>query len=371
MSSSFSLQVLAIHKDFLKFNLIDDCKNFIGRCGYEIILEKSDDNFNQFKQFNFEKKYESWYLVLDLLPWRSEKKRLKDIKWANPINYRNDWAIFTIIRFIKEGYNFKFLTNRNEDYLKFFGDSVSILLILKKKYPTIYNSIKQKQLNFSSPFKVIRSLYDFGCNNKTELVYYDNNSAICKIFKPDKLEYLKNEVRAREILKDKVNIPKILFKKKNYLVIEYIRDNNSFERLLNGYKLIKIKYVKQIFSDLKKMYKAGLINFDFHTGNIIVTNNFEIYYIDFEYIEFHNNLYTFTNNPAFKSHRKIDHNSPLEHITYEKYWYPYILLSLWSLVKLPIHLLYILRIQTIIRIYIKKYANKIFRKLRGEFLKIC
>ena len=103
MHSSFSLQIISFHKIIEDFNLLSETRNLFERCGYEIVLSKEQDNYQVFNSLIQDNNYSYWLLVVDILPWIEKKTRLDYLTWnLNSTNYRTDWAIYTVHRFLKE-----------------------------------------------------------------------------------------------------------------------------------------------------------------------------------------------------------------------------------------------------------------------------
>lgn len=361
---------------FLVNRKLDECtfkkiyRQFFYRCGFEIIFNKTDDINYSFKDiFGLHEEFDDWFIALDLFPWTNVKCSLQNIEWdKNSDNHRIEWSVFTVKRFLAEQ-----LCNKQNNHLKgillpdepfdYFANTSRLFKAFEEYYPDIADQINKKTIKFHCKFKIIKQLTDYGCNNRIDLVEYENQIMICKTFKPDRISFFKNEIIARKNFHQVINIPKIIIEGNNYLLIEYLKSSKPLTSLFNNYKLLKIRTAKRIILDLKCMFSKGFINLDFHPGNILVSNEQDLWYIDFEYLLQHNNDFSFLNNPGIIKHDKYLFNSPLSHITYKNYWEPIIKINLKILLYAPLPILLIFRAFTILKIILLKYSRKAMRKL--------
>lgn len=338
---------LIINKDVIRLSLLDAVTVLLRRCGFELI----------------ETNEETRWLLLDLLPWDSPKPiNVKiGINGKRFDNWRIHWASYIVpiylAKHLKETSSLSVLPSA-------LFEVIENVTLDKKQQEYVNNALRQ----FQMPYPIYKDLTNYGCNNRTCIVIRDGKKFLCKLFKGDRLHYLRNEVKVRDCLNGYVRFPLVEEVRGNYVLMEYIDGIKSISTKLNQFGYYPLMLLHDIFSVLYKLYCQGLVLLDFHPGNVILTEQNEIVFIDFEYVQWEETpKEDFFNSSYFVLPDKVICDGPLEEIGYEKFWKPYIQVEARMLLK-PKWYLGIIDVILGVTNLASKYKDKINRRIRNEVL---
>lgn len=164
------------------------------------------------------------------------------------------------------------------DYLTLAG--------IEEKY--IYEKILHYRESFSTKYQVIEVLSRYSKRAKIELISYNGKKAIKKTFKPMCEYFLKNEINAYTIFKEKLPIAELIETGKNYILTSYIEGAKPLGRR------ISIKTLRTCLNILGKIYEESYSLLDFTPNNFLIDSNGKVYIIDFEF------LYKYDKKPSFQ-----------------------------------------------------------------------
>lgn len=303
------IEFIEFENEILHYNLLEETKIFISRCGFEIIEERIESTEN----------FPVKFTLFDLFPLKTPIKDIDGNIYNDELfnnNYRLQWAKLVIIKYLNKELNQKkYNVKLSSEIFK-----INTLKNINTLNKELTDYIKCSISKFEVPYKIIKEFTNFGCNNRTDLVQKNKKIYVCKTFKPDRNKYLANEILVRGKIKNDVLFPKIIETGENYILFEYIDGAKPIYYMLNRFKKYPIDLQKSIFSDLKKIWDRGIILLDFHPGNILIDNNKNLYFIDFEYASLRTNERSFISGPSFIEPNKLFYYGPLDEITYEKCW---------------------------------------------------
>lgn len=187
---------------------------------------------------------------------------------------------------------------------------------------------------FRTPFPVIRSLTAFGNNARVDVVNYQGELAVCKVFRPGRQRYFENELAGLRLSKKIPQIPRLLAYGPNWVLTPYYEDAVEISDTANVFGLIPLSHAEDTFRALRRIHEAGYAHLDFHPAHVLVDRQGKVRLIDFD--RFHK--YT-KQAPAFQECPSITGYStePLADIpngrfpTHSRVWYPLIGLNIRNL----------------------------------------
>ena len=136
------------------------------------------------------------------------------------------------------------------------GKESNVFTAIKNKKRVIVKIYRMQNCDFKRMFEYIRkdTRYQFLSNNRRQIILAWTQR-----------EY-KNLLRAE---KGKVNAPKVLGWKNNIIVEEFIGDKEAAPPLKDTNPAFPYQFLQDIITEMKKMYKVGLIHGDLSSFNIL------------------------------------------------------------------------------------------------------
>jgi hypothetical protein len=138
--------------------------------------------------------------------------------------------------------------------------------------------------DFKTPYTVVRSLGGHSRRAKVEKVLFNGNHAVCKTFKRGCERFMERELKAREVGDSLQEMTKILEVGANYIVMEYIENNNDkiINKTTGFYPLWVLKRSREIIIHFRSQ---GYDYIDFCPQNIIYNEKDGLKIIDFEFLQ--------------------------------------------------------------------------------------
>ena len=141
---------------------------------------------------------------------------------------------------------------------------------------------------FKTKCPVIEVMSQYSKRAKVELIQYKEKKAVIKTFKPGCEWALENEIKAYNLFQGIIKIPELLEVGNNYIVTSYIEGSRPLG------KRIGIGTLKKCLLILRKIYDSGYSVLDFKPDNFLISDKYDIYMYDFEY------LYEYVDKPSFQ-----------------------------------------------------------------------
>lgn len=375
LSEKFRGLVSFIVRDkIVKANLVDELKKYIHKEGFTIIAEKKVEgqakknvvqkvrggNWNQGPWPSNGGLPEIVIAAIDLYPIEPDKED----KRAHPgITNKRIMNKKEIRDFI----NKKFEEER--DWCNGIHSSdnelqaIEYLSLAGFDKNNLYDLLQNKQREFKTDQKVIKTLSRYSKRAKVELISYNNETAVRKTFKPNCERFLNNEIRAYKEFYPLGITPKLYEYGENYLITEAIENARPFGRKIG------IRDVKKCLAYLKLIYDKGYSLLDFQPCNFVLDENDNLYLIDFEF------LYEYKKRPVYLNSYDLvgipksldpsitpNHHIPPGEFAFTALWYRFTGLIYEDLKKLDDFSTFL---KSNLRFYKLKIRGRILRKLES------
>ncbi|MCM8532162.1 MAG: hypothetical protein NE330_13460 [Lentisphaeraceae bacterium] len=184
---------------------------------------------------------------------------------------------------LRQFVNAKLPNQQKLNYIHCCDDTLESLEYLDILVPQEKEKILAKKQSFEdklrSPFEVIKNFDRFQRRARIKLISFHGKTAICKIYKDNRDEFMKREVFAYgELSKSISSIPKLLDKGENWIVIEHIdHDVNTQNEIIKD-------NLDQVAKLTIQLWEHGYAHLDLHPDNILAQNNGKLCLIDFEFL---------------------------------------------------------------------------------------
>ena len=206
----------------------------------------------------------------------------------------------------------------------------------------------EEDIAFLTTEPVLQDMTHNGRRAKVELITFNEQHAVKKTFRKGRERFLEREIFVSENLgRDCKWVPSLLDKGPNYIIYPYYENTL---RLKYG-RLLPLPIVVEAINALRFFYDNGYFLFDAHPTNLIYDKKAGLKLIDFEFIYPYEKIpnsfeesYDIVGAPHdFKGDQPII-NAETIRKTYTRCWYPYIGLSLKSLLYDPLWLKHLKRL---------------------------
>ncbi len=132
---------------------------------------------------------------------------------------------------------------------------------------------------------VIRVLRRPAFRSKTELIQWNGGQAVKKTFRLSAKRFLDREIFAFENLSKVCDtVPKPLAYDETSITLPYIPNVMERMSLRRKNRLLR-PYGKEVFGLLKAVFDLGCIAIDFHPGNLLLTPEGRLYFVNFEFMQ--------------------------------------------------------------------------------------
>lgn len=151
----------------------------------------------------------------------------------------------------------------------------------------IDNCIETNKERTIENYEIVKDLSRHSSRAKVELIKFENNLAIKKTYKLNKLEYLEREVWFLKIMADSGMVPKVLKEEKNYVIMEYI---NYAIPIFSSKQRMTSKNIIQLRRFFEILYAKEITILDINATNVLLDGKGNIKCIDFEYAQKYSEL---------------------------------------------------------------------------------
>lgn len=150
------------------------------------------------------------------------------------------------------------------------------------KVAEVEQHVHDRLSSYRPPFPVARSLGGLGANARVDLVDFDGQPAVCKLFRPGRERFFVRETQALTVLRSHVAVlPEVLASGDRWYITPFYEVAPASER--DRYWLLPLPLVHQMLAFLRSVYDQGFAHMDFHPGNVLRLRDGSIKVIDFEY----------------------------------------------------------------------------------------
>jgi len=247
---------------------------------------------------------------------------------------------------------------------------------IQSKIDLIQNKIKNK-------YTVIEDKSRHARRAKVEEVIFKKDRNICKTFRPGRERFLKREIKARHLGKEKNDISEILEYGDNYIILKKY-DNQlanvcRYRPLFQKEKYLPIWLIKQLCDFILFFRKRGYELIDFSPYNILYSEIDGVKVIDFEFLQKgksqNNSLKgSYACYPIPKNFNgDIPSHLKNEKSPYKQKWINKTGLPLWAFVRaknIPIPFLFVIQICFLIKVSVNRIPSAIFKKIKLQKVKI-
>jgi hypothetical protein len=140
-----------------------------------------------------------------------------------------------------------------------------------------------------TPYAVVDRLGGNSRRAKVEVVRFKSGLAVCKVFRPNAIRFLKRELLARELLPSKSEIAPILESGENYIITKYYKHDNKqlscFKPLFGKRWFIPVSAVQRSAALIKSFRQLGYELIDFSPQNMIFDQRDGLKVVDFEFLQ--------------------------------------------------------------------------------------
>ena len=208
---------------------------------------------------------------------------------------------------------------------------------MPEKVNSIFEHIRDSNRAFQTSEPVHQVLTSHGRRAKTEVIEFEDKLAVKKTFKSHQRRFVEREATAmRELSRTIPEIPVLLEAGECYVVFPYFDDVLRYRE--SSPRLMPLRYAKRSIVALRKIFDAGYAVIDAHPLNVIVDREDGLKLVDFEF------LHRYDRQPAsFEQCFDIagcppdfDGDQPTGGgLSYMSGWYPFVGLTLDSLLHDP------------------------------------
>lgn len=139
-----------------------------------------------------------------------------------------------------------------------------------------------------TPYPVVDRLGGNSRRAKVEVIQYKSGVAVCKVFRPSALRFLKRELVARKLLPHNREIAPILESGENYIITKYYKDGDAqlsyFKPLLSKRRFIPVSAIQRSAELIKSFRRLGYEPIDFSPKNMIFDEQDGLKVVDFEFL---------------------------------------------------------------------------------------
>jgi hypothetical protein len=150
----------------------------------------------------------------------------------------------------------------------------------KSQIHKLLELINKKKSIYTNPYEVLEHLTRNANRAKVELINYNNQKAVCKTYKMNKLDFLENEFWFLNCMSETEFVPKILEKGNNYIITEYFENAISLSSLNH----IDVRLANQLKLFLEIIYNKNITILDLNPSNVLLHKN-QLKFIDFEFAQ--------------------------------------------------------------------------------------
>lgn len=308
------------------------------------------------------------YVTVDLCPWRPERARGSAIPFVDNRRLRRLDEINELLRRINGDERYAM----EKTYLAATPNTAAAWRLLEQTAPESASKhradIEARERAMTPPFPVLRDMTEMGNSARTYVVTHRGEKAICKVFRPGRLNELRNELFGLGLASAIPEIPKCLEAGENWLVTEYLADARPLSAVKGSTGLIPLRHAKRTFEVLRAIHEAGFAHLDFRPDHVLILPNGRLSIIDFD----RGHLYAST--PAFENSlpivgyddtRFLDGPNGLPS-TYARTWQPRIGLNLVSLMRDPVAIQHVKRLIYSVRQTLLGAARRLKRVILGS-----
>jgi hypothetical protein len=140
-----------------------------------------------------------------------------------------------------------------------------------------------------TPYPIVDRLGGNSRRAKVEVIRYKSGLAVCKVFRPNALRFLRRELLARKLLPNKGEIAPILESGENYVIMKYYKNDDTqlsyFRPLFGARWFIPVSAIQRSAELIRSFRRLGYEPIDFSPQNMIFDERDGLKVIDFEFLQ--------------------------------------------------------------------------------------
>lgn len=140
--------------------------------------------------------------------------------------------------------------------------------------------IRQLRSKFHPPYPIVKPLTQHSSKSRTDLVRFGRQIAVCKTFRPSRMDGFESAVTLLSFSDEVPAIPEPLEIGQDWVVIPYYENYNQLP--LNIFGLIPVKYARCLFESVKKLHDMGYAYGDLKPSNVLCNKEGKVKIVDVE-----------------------------------------------------------------------------------------
>jgi len=156
--------------------------------------------------------------------------------------------------------------------------------VLPERAEKVRGQVELRRQIYETVYPVLKLFASNRTRAKIELIDYHGQKAVKKTFKLGMERFFEREKYVYEVFshEDK-HIPPLLASGRNYIILPWYDDILSMSTIKDRRGLIKV-HAKEIVQFLHFTYEKGYALIGFYPGNLLITRNGDLKFIDFEFL---------------------------------------------------------------------------------------
>ncbi|MDG2323193.1 MAG: hypothetical protein P8M08_06725 [Akkermansiaceae bacterium] len=149
----------------------------------------------------------------------------------------------------------------------------------------VQEAVRQRREAYATTEEVVRRLESSETRSKVEVIRWGDGLAVKKTFKANRERYLEREIFAYTELAAKCKyVPRLIDSGDNYCTLPYFENKLAKLNKEERHRVLR-NYGREIVDVMRAAYECGRTLVNFYDGNVIVTPDDEIVFIDFEFMQ--------------------------------------------------------------------------------------